>query len=148
MRKAKFILRMTQTADLQEHSCLGEQLAQILTCVLDETKNYSWYVFDIDYYTAVTNKLFSSPICRIDKTIDLIDKVKQVHQFLSGVFIAINREKAINWDVEFLPSTEEEEGLQHDDAELEIRAFDTTYFEIYCMNTVIENKLRSKFDSV
>ncbi|MFP7287636.1 hypothetical protein SFC15_15520 [Shouchella clausii] len=61
----------------------------------------------------------------------MIEKVKRVIQFESGVFIAVEKGKKINWNFDHLPETEESEGLQHPLAEIEIRAFDYSFFEIY-----------------
>ncbi|TPE68201.1 hypothetical protein [Halalkalibacterium halodurans] len=77
----------------------------------------------------------------VTSTNRLIDKVKEVIQFESGVFIAIRKDKKINWETDFLPVTEEDEGLQHPFADIEIRAFDYSYFEISGMDFEVEKKI-------
>ncbi|ULO04724.1 hypothetical protein H1230_16275 [Paenibacillus sp. 19GGS1-52] len=44
-----------------------------------------------------------------------------------------------------MPETEESEGLQHPEAEIEIRPFGTSYFEIYGMNISVENQIKTCF---
>lgn len=64
-------------------------------------------------------------------TDELIDKVKRVIQFESGVFIAVQKGVKISWDLDHLLETEESGGGQHPLAEIEIRTFDYSCFEIY-----------------
>lgn len=145
----KFILRISKTDKSQTFSCLGIQLAQILQCILDEISNYIWYVSDIDYFNKEKNIYFdtSKSLCKMTSN-ELIDNAKQVEQFLSGVFIAISVDTKIDWINQIAPITETDEIMQIKASELEIRAFDTSYFEIYGMNKNIEAKLKSCFPIV
>ncbi|MFW5436371.1 hypothetical protein [Paenibacillus apiarius] len=144
MKKTEFVLRIVKTEETQQFSCLGEQLAEILSAIYEETKACNWYVFDVDCNTHNSEEFFNSPFCRIDSTECLINESKMVDQFLSGVFIAIKGEVA-EWNLEHLPTTEEKEGLQHEQALVEIRAFDTSYFEVYGLESKVEEKLKLAF---
>ena len=151
IKPATFTLCLRGKKDFgQEFSCLGEQLVQILTCILDETVACNWFVFDLEFGGHQSREILfpikdDVGVCHIEKTDDLIQKAKQVHQFSSGVFVAIKKGITSNWNPDWLPETEEKEGLQHPDAEIEIRAFDYTCFEIYCTNAGIEEKLTRCF---
>ncbi|WP_305026103.1 hypothetical protein [Paenibacillus lacisoli] len=89
--------------------------------------------------------LFPKPYSEILSTDELIKKAKEIVQFHSGVFIGIRKGKEIGWETNTLPETEESEGLQYPEAEIEIRPFDTSYFEIYGMDIIIGNKIKSSF---
>lgn len=147
LKKPKFLMRIITTLDSDKNSCLGEQLAQILSCISVETKDCNWYVFDVDYFNKSQSKLFatSTNIYHFENTDELVSHVVKIDQFLSGVFIAIKKDVLVEWDIERLPETEMDKFMQHDEAELEIRAFDTSYFEICGMNPFIEAKIKSCF---
>ncbi|NGP57028.1 hypothetical protein FLT15_01170 [Paenibacillus thiaminolyticus] len=56
-------------------------------------------------------------------------KQKWLTNFFPVYFIAIKGEVA-EWNLEHLSTTQEKEELQHEQAIVEIRAFDTSYFEV------------------
>lgn len=147
--KPKFMLRISKTDNSQTYFCRGIQLAQILECILDEISNCIWYISDVDYFNREKKNLFdtSKSLYKMTSS-ELIDKVKQVDQFLSGVFIAISIDTKIDWINQINPVTETDEVMQINKSELEIRAFDTSYFEIYGVNKNIETKLKSCFPIV
>ncbi|WP_148302641.1 hypothetical protein [Caldalkalibacillus mannanilyticus] len=136
-------MKIVKTKESQEFSCLGEQMADILSVINTESRTLYWYVFDVDYYNH-SEEIFKSPISRFDCTEDLINASKKVEQFLSCVFIATKHDN-IQWDMEKLPKTEEDKGLQHEEALIEIRAFDTTYFEVYVQEFNVANRLKLAF---
>jgi hypothetical protein len=124
-----------------------EQFAQLLTCIQQETDQLSWYAFDVyGSSNQSLDTLFPKPYSEISSTVDLIKMVKEIVQFHSGVFIGINKDKNVEWNIDRLPETEEGEDLQHPNAEIEIRPFDTSYFEIYGVDGNIENKILSCFE--
>lgn len=144
IKKPTFILRLSGEHFQNELSCLGEQLVKILTCIQHEASNLTWFAFDVfGSGNQPSEVLFPNPFSEISSTDELIKKAKEIVQFHSGVFIGIKKGKDIEWDFNALPETEESEGLQHPEAELEIRPFDTSYFEIYGMDINIENKIKS-----
>ena len=118
-----------------DYSCSGLQLAKILSLFLNSEMLFSWYVFDTQ------NPSFNSPVDYYENTPLLMDKVSKVEQFMSGVFIAVKAGDDVNWNERHLPVTEEDEGIQHEKAILEIRAFDTTYFEVYSFNKRVIEKI-------
>ncbi|PSL40934.1 hypothetical protein B0H99_10366 [Planomicrobium soli] len=133
----------------EELSCLGWQLAEILNPLKDYTQFHEWYIFDVTATSkaAITELFPKNPqeSFVVLSTDELIDTVKRVIQFESGVFIAVQKGKEVNWDVDHLPDTEENEGLQHPLAEIEIRPFDYSYFEIYGNNNKVKKTILNYF---
>lgn len=129
----------------EELSCLGWQLAEILKSIKEYTRTHDWYIFDVQGTSQISlHNLFTKntqKLCIVHSTDELIDKVKRVIQFDSGVFMAFQKEGEIKWDFDDLPETEEREGLQHPLAEIEIRMFDYSYFEVYSNNLEVEKIL-------
>lgn len=147
LTQPKYTIRLSSEHFGNEVSCLGDQFARILNCIAQETEQLSWYVFDVFGSSHQSlDILFPKPYCRIENTVDLINKVKEVVQFQSGVFIGVHRETRVDWDMDILPETEEGEGLQHPSAVIEIRPFDCSYFEIFGVDNVIEKKIMSCFN--
>ncbi|ATH71121.1 hypothetical protein P9F86_09480 [Bacillus altitudinis] len=125
-----------------ELSCLGDQLAEILLCIKEFKQDYQWYVFDVFGSThSSLFELFPSQDLSVMSTDQLIDSVRQVVQFESGVFIGFQKGLQIEWDLNSMPETEEDEGIQHSLADIEIRAFDFSYFEVYGNDVEIEKHL-------
>jgi hypothetical protein len=146
IKKPKFALKISGSEYFnEEFSCYGDQLVKILTPLSSFFKNDHWYVFDVSASTKEANHPFLSPELK-DTPMklsmeDLIDKSSKIIQFDSGVFMSFQKNKIVHWDPNFLPLTESEEGLQHPLADLEIRAFDYSYFEIYGNNKEIKEKI-------
>lgn len=146
LKEPTFILRLSGKHFQSDLSCLGEQFAQILACIQHETSHFTWFAFDVfGSSNQPSEGLFPKPYSEILSTDELINKVKEIVQFHSGVFIGIRKGKEMVWDINILPETEESEGLQHPEAEIEIRPFDTSYFEIYGMDIEIRKKIKSSF---
>ena len=118
-----FKMKIKYNADFQT---LGTQLEELLLKIALKVESIAWYVFDTN-----NDDSFNEPIDYYENTILLADKVKKIEQFHYGVFIAVGLDEKINWDNDYLPDTEEDEGIQHKKAILEIRAMDTSYFEVY-----------------
>ena len=128
-------------------NCLGEQLEKILELIelYPSTKNAVWYASDVD----------SSPIpdCirnfadfipkKIGDTSNLILICKNVDQFLSGVFFAFSKDIGDQLNKGF--ETEDTSFRDIGDAILEIRAFDTTFFEIYTSDYELARKISERF---
>jgi hypothetical protein len=144
MKKPAFILKLRGSDFLDEElSCSGSQVAKILKSIKEYTQNYDWYIFDVmgtshlPYFNMFPKN--AQEICIVQSTDELIDKAKKVIQFESGVFAAVKKEKSINWDFNYLPETEESEGIQHPLVEIEIRLFDFSYIEVYGIDMEVQN---------
>jgi hypothetical protein len=104
-----------------------------------------WYGADIEISGKLPFKLGLDGWIpkKIGDISNLIKLSQNVDQFLSGVFFALPKDIGKLWNREF--STEDEPFRDIEDAILEIRAFDTTYFEIYSSNLEIIESLARYF---
>lgn len=133
LKDTEFLLKIRGIEYFNEElSCLGDQLAKILFCLKGFKQDYQWFVFDVFGSThSSLLELFPTQDLSAISTDKLIDSVKQIVQFESGVFIGFQKGLQIEWDANSMPETEEDVGIQHSLADIEIRAFDFSYFEIY-----------------
>ena len=136
----------------KELSCSGGQLADLLASLKDYPESHDWYIFDV-LGTSQSSllELFpknSQEQCIVLSTEELIGKVKKVIQFESGVFMAFQKGKKIDWGIFHLPETEGNEGLQHPLADLEIRAFDYSFFEIYGSHIEVKSTILNHLNNV
>lgn len=133
----------------EELSCLGCQFAEILLSLKGHTENHEWYIFDVlgTSKSSIDELFQKNPqgVCTVLSTDELIDTVKRVIQFESGVFIAVEKGEKINWDFDHIPETEESEGLQHPLGVIEIRTFDYSFFEIYGINIEVKKTILNYF---
>jgi hypothetical protein len=130
--------------------CLGEQLSSILETIKDETKECTWYIFDIagsskESILDIFQTDINTGICKINNTEELIESVRRIIQFERGVFIAIRKDVTLARNLNCIPETEEDERLQIPESEVEIRTFDYSYFDIYGTNEKIRIKLNDCF---
>lgn len=126
-------------------SCLAAQLVQILEVINASTKGLIWYGADVEVIGDIPFKLGLeewSPK-KIGDTKIFIKGLKQVDQFLSGVFFAFPTDVGDVLEGRF--STEDEPYRSSKGAILEIRAFDTSYYEVYSYGLDIIAKLADFF---
>ena len=146
MNKCNSIIRLNgKSIDGNNTCCLGIQLVLILEAIYESIKDSVWVVSDLNDNCGISGELFpnnNSEICIISNTNELLLKIRKVNQFYSGVFIAIGRD--IRRLPKSIPETDEEEGIQIEESVLEIRAFDTSYFEVYS-NAINVEILKQKF---
>lgn len=141
MNKPKFLIRIKG----KESACLSEQLLLILKIINNASKDYIWYACDVEISGEIPFKLGLEGWIpkRIGHTTDLVKIVQNVEQFLSGVFFALPLDFGEFWDHEF--STEDKPFRDMEEAFLEIRAFDTSYFEVYANDSMIIKELAKYF---
>ena len=125
--------------------CLGWQLVKILKNFTN-LKDTKWLVFDV-YGTTHDDmlQLFitdETGSVTFDSTESLIASVEKVIQFESGVFCLIPNSHKIEIEGGS-PETEASEGMQIENALLEVRAFDYTFFEIYSHDKEYLEKIKS-----
>lgn len=126
--------------------CMGWQLSQILKAFIS-LSGISWAIYDI--YGSTNSNLFKLfPKDKFDNiffknTADLISSVNKIHQFESGVFCLVDKNKKIKF-LDDVPETESDEGIQVKNALLEIRAFDYTYFEVYSEDLEFLERIKIK----
>ena len=130
--------------------CLGSQLKSVVNNLNDLIEPHIWFCADIDAFSPVTKKLEinSFYLKKIGDDVSLISLCENIDQFLSGVFIAIKkRTQNINcFDLCIGTEDEQFRSLDLGGVLIEIRTFDTSYFEIYSENKDLMKKLSKKYD--
>lgn len=127
-------------------SCTGLQLSLIVNELLGCLKDITWYASDVTTISRLknwSNFLGSTPAAIGDSsTFDRM--LLKTEQFMSGVFLAVARKNILGG---FLIKYETEDEAYRDIefAELEIRAFDTSYYEIYTSKRCIVESLAKRF---
>ncbi|NGX36928.1 MAG: hypothetical protein K1000chlam2_00074 [Chlamydiae bacterium] len=146
MFEPKYLIRLDKRAfPTEQVVCLGSQLISIIKNLSELIESHIWFCADIDAISPIPQKLGvdSFQLTKIGDDPSLVNLCENIDQFLSGVFIAI-REKDQNLKYSDLcVGTEDDQfrSLDLDGVLIEIRAFDTSYFEIYSENQELINKL-------
>ena len=127
-------------------TCLGSQLVPILLAVQEWCGKCVWYGSDIELSSPNPHfkDFIGLQLHRIGTTKDVICLVSEAEQFLSGVFVAF-ADDILGQDIEL--ATEDERFREIPNALLEIRAFDTSYFEVYSHDEKIISYLASLFST-
>ncbi len=125
--------------------CLGSQLKSIVKNLSELIEPHIWFGTDIDAISPLPKKLGvdSFQLRKIGDGYTLINLCEKIHQFLSGVFIAV-KEKNDNLKCpDLCIETEDEQfrSLNLDGVLIEIRALDTSCFELYSESKFLMEKL-------
>jgi hypothetical protein len=114
-------------------SCTSSQFILLVNSLSKQLENCCWYVADI----SATNGLLPSTLTegvvhfiKVGNTQELVQLIIQIDQLASGIFLAIPNnvsEPELSRDSDTEGDPTEDLG----DAVLEIRALDTSYFEVY-----------------
>ena len=140
MANRRFLVELSKKSFNADVICLGEQLSSILEVLKKLIGNCTWYMGDIDTNLVGNYSLgFGGyKMKRVGLSDDLIAITNEVDQFMSGVFFAFKEDQGKELEGEY--STEDPPFRDFGDAMIEIRAFDTTRFEIYGRDVkVMEN---------
>lgn len=129
MNKFKYCLQIRGLS----FSCLGSQVSTILSLLPIKG---NWYLMDIRASNSGEEGFF----LEFENTESLTKYTSTVDQFLSGVFLLIEKKVKIEKD-----SAYTEDPPFHNDlkALLEIRAFDTSWLEVYTDDYNLAKKLYS-----
>lgn len=131
--------------------CLGSQLITIVNVLKDFLPDHEWYGADVDAVGKDINKidLKSFRLNYIGSDFSLIQYCSGIDQFIWGVFVCA--------DSNSFPKNVQGQEVETEDEPfrsipctgilLEIRAFDTSYFEIYSDNEKIIDLVHEKFNS-
>jgi len=132
MSKPLFLIRISSRE--REVTCLGSELIEILNVIHPFVKSNIWYGADIEINGMQPFKwaLESSVPRKIGNFDSLVQISQDTEQFLSGTFFALSKDFGEIWNHQFF--TEDSPFRNIEEAVVEIRAFDTTYFEIYSSN--------------
>ncbi len=131
--------------------CLGSQLKSIIQNLIELIEPLVWFCADVDAISPIPEKLGidSFQLRKIGDSHSLINLCENIDQFLSGVFIAI-KEKNHNFKwTDLYIGTEDEQfrSLNLDGVLIEIRAFDTAYFELYSDDSILMKKLSQMYEA-
>ena len=129
--------------------CLGSQLITIVDYLKNILTSHFWYAADINSLNELPKKLGidSFFLRKIGDDSSILQICSEINQFLSGIFLAIDVKYA-NQMIDMVEvGTEDDQfrPLAIDGVLIEIRAFDTSFFELYSENENIMEKLAKKF---
>ena len=153
MFRPKFKILITKdNFYLDEAICLGSQLAVIVDFLAKILPPHIWYASDISAFSTAINQInFDSPFLKkVGYDSSLIKICSQINQFLSGVFLAINTIFIYNEEIEktrVMTEDEQFRSLAINEVLIEIRTFDTSFFELYTENESFAKKLAEKFNA-
>lgn len=150
MYAPKYLIRLSPDKfKLTYAGCLCEQLRELLESAHQLLPPHHWYGadIDVDYYEKDFIKHRDFLIRKIGNSLALTEGILPERQFLSGVFMAIS-EGVSDDKIEAIEVGTEDDmfrSLDLDDVLLEIRAFDTSYFEVYSEEKELINALSNRF---
>lgn len=140
-----YLLRVAgEFIDQESSSCTGKQLKELINQVQPWVRGCVWHILDIKTNNAVDVPASDDGQEVKISTDVLSDFCSRVDQFLSGILLAVPSDLSrphLNLDA----ITEDEPSTDIGDALLEIRAFDTSYFEIYTPIPELAEKLHCLF---
>ena len=146
MFEPKYLIRLDKKAFSHDQVvCLGSQLKSLVKNLSELIGPHVWFGADVDAISPMPKKLGidSFQLKKIGESHSLVSLCENIDQFLSGVFIAV-KEKNQNFKCsELRIGTEDEQfrSLNLEEVLIEIRAFDTSYFEVYSNNSILMEKL-------
>lgn len=147
MFEPKYLIRLdAKVFSNGQAVCLGSQLLSIIKNLSDLIEPHSWFCADIDAISPIPQKLGieSFQLKKLGGDPSLIDLCENIDQFLSGIFVAIIKKNQTNLsELDLCVGNEDEpfRSLDLDGVLIEIRVFDTSYFEIYSENKLLMEKL-------
>ncbi|MBU6382696.1 MAG: hypothetical protein KGR16_00040 [Verrucomicrobia bacterium] len=130
--------------------CLGSQMISIIDFLETKLPPHTWYSADINAIGQATKKynLQSRIIKKLGTASSLIKICAEIDQFLSGVFFAIQgSQQCESIDIEVDTEDNPFRILNIDGILLEIRAFDTSFFNFFSENEKILKELSENFKS-
>lgn len=142
-----YVVRLTGTQLKGESTCCsGEQLRELLHQLKSWVNDCVWHVSDVKTNNSVES-LVSGELQKQRLSTDFLNELcSQVDQFLSGIFLAV----PAKIDMPHLNPglvTEDEPTVDLGDAILEIRAFDTSYFELYTADNKLAEWLKNFYQA-
>jgi hypothetical protein len=125
--------------------CLGKQLISIVNSIKDFLPQHVWYGADIDAVGKGARKynLNSIQLNLIGTDFQFIEYCSEIEQFIWGEFLCIDSNFS-SQNIQNVELETEDEPFRPIDCKgvlMEIRAFDTTYFEIYSQDIELMKKI-------
>lgn len=132
MTKPNYCIRLTgENLTKNQVSCTGKQLCMILDILSKNGKEATWYATDVKMISSRKDWILFEDVIPaiVGSSSDFLKICEQVDQFTSGIFLAVYNNNLKPWVKTY--ETEDEMFTDNECADIEIRAFDTSYFEIY-----------------
>ena len=151
MFKPKYLIRLSKNNfSLNDFACQGKQLEDILNFIKNLLPTHIWFGSDIwtNSNRYLNDNFESFKLKKIGDLTTLICLASQTSQFMNGIFVAIKKEEAsleASFDLELDTEDEEFRIIDLTGIIMEIRAFDTSYFEIYSENMDLIQKIASHY---
>lgn len=131
--------------------CLGTQLILIVNTLKDFLPKHIWYGADVDAMGkgAMKSNINDVQLNLIGTNFDFIRYCAGIDQFIWGVFLCIDNSFSSQKieGVELETEDQQFRSIPCNGILLEIRTFDTTFFEIYAENEEILKTISKKFNS-
>jgi hypothetical protein len=137
MFKPKYRILITSKCFPQDEViCLGAQLISIVSSIKNDLLPHIWYGADVDAVGKEAKKYNNIQLSLIGSDLQFINYCSEIDQFIWGDFLCIDS-NFISQSFQDIELETEDDPFRHINANgvlIEIRAFDTTYFEIYSDN--------------
>ena len=132
-----------------EFICLGSQLITIVNILKNVLIPHTWYAADVNACSTIPKKMSidSFSLKKIGDDSMLVQICAEIDQFLSGVFFAIS-DHYFDQNVEYIEVETEDKQFRPvplNGVIIEIRTFDTSFFELYAESENILKKIENKF---
>lgn len=125
--------------------CLGTQLISIVNSIKIFLPRHIWYGADVDAVGkgAKKHNINNIQLNLIGADLQFVEYCSEIEQFIWGVFLCINSNFSSQniQGVELETEDEPFRSITCDGVLIEIRAFDTSYFEIYSEDVALMEKL-------
>jgi len=151
MFEPKYLIRLDKNVFFSDQAvCLGCQLKSIINSLSKLLEPHVWFCADVDAISPIPKKLGidSFQLKKIGNDSYLIKLCENIDQFLSGIFIAVKKSDQNIKLKDLCIGTEDEQFrfLGLNGVLIEIRTFDTSYFELYSGNAGLMEKLSKKYN--
>jgi hypothetical protein len=144
------ILLTTKCFPQDKVVCLGAQLISIIKSIKNFLPQHIWYGADVDGVGKGARKhnVNNIQLNRIGDDLHFIEYCSEIEQFIWGVFLCIDSKFSSQniQDVELETEDDPFRSIACDGILIEIRAFDTTYFEIYSEDMELMEKLSKLYN--
>ncbi len=130
--------------------CLGTQLISIINFLKDFLPKHIWYGADVDAVGkgAMKTDMKDIKLNLIGTDFQFIQYCSGIDQFIWGVFLCIDSNISSQniLDIELETEDEPFRSIACNGIIIELRTFDTSFFEIYSEDEMIIKKLANKFN--
>ncbi len=130
--------------------CLGTQLISIVNSIKDYLPQHVWYGADVEAVgkSARKHNINDIQLNVIGTDLQFIEYCSEIEQFIWGVFLCIESNFSSQNIQGVKLETEDEpfRSITCDGVLIEIRAFDTSYFEVYSEDVALMKNISIKYN--